>query len=309
MSSNSRAPTGAVAAMAAAARDLIAALSRQQRAALRVPFGDPTRREWDYTPGPRPGVSLAEMDRAAGKAVHNLLGTALSRSAHARVAAIVGLEDVLDESEGGRHGRHAGDYWSALFGDPGTGPWGWRFEGHHVSINVTVAGGGVSATPCFLGANPATMTDGDGRTVLRPLAPEEDAAGALLASLDDEQRNRAVVSRTAPDDIGERSWSDGLPATALRPDQTSLLRSLAAVYVNRLTGELADPLLAGLDRNLPAFCFAWAGATDPASGQPHYYRLDGPGCLVEFDNRRNNANHVHSVWREPGGDFGERLLQ
>jgi hypothetical protein len=295
--------------MAAAARELIAVVPRERRDALCLPFDDPTRREWGYTPGPRPGVSLAEMDRAAGKAVHNLLCTAISRSTHARVAAIVGLEDVLDESEGGRRGRHAGDYWSSLFGDPGTEPWGWRFEGHHVSINITVAGGGVSATPCFLGANPATMTDDDGRTVLRPLAPEEDVAGALLASLDDEQRDRAVVSGTAPPDIGECSWSDGLPATALRPDQTSLLRSLAAVYVNRLATDLADPLLAWLDQNLPAFCFAWAGATDPALGQPHYYRLDGPRFRVEFDNRQNNANHVHSVWCDPGGDFGERLLQ
>lgn len=294
--------------MTTAARELIAAVPDAQRDALCVSFDDPTRREWDYTPGRRPGVSLAEMDRAAGKAVHKLLGTAISRSAHARVAAIVGLEDVLDDSEGGRRGRHAGDYWSALFGDPGTEPWGWRFEGHHISINVTVAGGGVSATPCFLGANPATMTDDDGRTVLRPLAPEEDVAGALMASLDDEQRDRAVVSRTAPPDIGEHRWSDGLPATALRPDQTALLRSLAAVYVNRLATELADPLLAGLDRDLRAFCFAWAGATDPALGQPHYYRLDGPRFLVEFDNRQNNANHVHSVWRDPGGDFGARLL-
>jgi hypothetical protein len=295
--------------MTAAARELIAAVPPERRNALCVAFDDPTRREWDYTPGPRPGVSLAEMDRAAGKAVHNLLGTAISRPAHARLATIVGLEDVLDESEGGRRDRHAGDYWSALFGDPGTEPWGWRFEGHHVSINVTVAGGGVSATPCFLGANPATMTDDDGRTVLRPLASEEDVAGAFLASLDDEQRDRAVVSGTAPRDIGECSWSDGLPATALRPDQTSLLRSLVAVYVNRLATDLADPLLAGLDQNLRAFCFAWAGATDPALGQPHYYRLDGPRFLVEFDNRQNNANHVHSVWRDPGGDFGERLLQ
>jgi len=305
---NTSAPTGAVEAMAAAARELMAALPEEEREALRVPFDDPTRREWDYTPGSRPGVPLARMHREAGKAVHRLLGTVLSRPAHARVAAIIGLEDVLDESEGGRHGRHAGDYWTALFGDPAVEPWGWRFEGHHVSINVTLAGGGVSATPCFLGANPATMADDDGRTVLRPLAPEEDVAAALLASLDDDQRDRAVVSRTAPSDIGEWTWPDGLPANALRPDQTSLLRSLVGVYVNRLAGELAQPLLAGLDRDLSGFCFAWAGATDPALGQPHYYRLDGPRFLVEFDNRQNNANHVHSVWRDPGGDFGARLL-
>jgi Protein of unknown function (DUF3500) len=317
-------PTGAgrsaaAAAITAAAQGLTAALAPEQRKALHLPFEDPGRRSWHYTPGSRPGVSLAEMDRVGGKAVHTLLGTALSASAHTRVSAIVGLEDVLDESEGGKRGRHAGDYWSAVFGEPGTDPWGWRFEGHHVSINVTVAGGAVSATPCFFGANPATVTDNEGRTISRPLAPEEDVAEALLASLDSDQRERAIIGRDAPADIltgeatevgGRRSssWAEGLPATALRPNQLSLLRSLAAIYVNRLSTELADPLLARLDRDLPAFCFAWAGPVDPGPGQPHYYRLDGPRFLVEFDNRQNGANHIHSVWRDPEGDFGARLL-
>lgn len=305
--------------MAEAARQLLSALARDQRAALRFPFADPARRDWHYTPGTRRGVSLAEMGREAAKAVHGLLITALSRSAHTRVAAITGLEDVLDESEGGRRGRHAGDYWTALFGEPGDGPWGWRFEGHHVSINVTVAGDAVSTTPYFLGANPATVTDEVGRTVSRPLAPEEDAAADLLASLDDGQRKRAVLAVEPPADIlsGERAdlrrpadvgWT-GLPASALRPDQLSLLRSLAAVYVNRLVGDLAEPLLGRLERDLPNYCFAWAGPpAPPGPGQPHYYRLDGPRFLAEFDNRQNGANHVHSVWREPGGDFGARLL-
>jgi hypothetical protein len=305
--------------MTAAAQGLIAALPAEQREALHFPFDDPSRLHWHYTPGPRRGVSLAEMDRVGGKAVHNLLTTAISRPAHARVAAIIGLEDILDESEGGRRGRHAGDYWSAVFGEPGIDPWSWRFEGHHVSLNVTVAGGAVSATPCFLGANPATVTDEEGRTVSRPLAPEEDVAHELMAALDSDQRDRAVIGREAPNDIltgdaaeiggdDSPSWPAGLPATALRPDQLLLLRSLAAIYVHRLSADLADPLLARLDRDLPSFCFAWAGPRRPTPGQPHYYRLEGPRFLVEFDNRQNNANHIHSVWREPGGDFGARLL-
>lgn len=318
-------PTGAVsngaaaAAMAAAAQGLITALPAEQRHALHFPFDDPGRSSWHYTPGARSGVSMSEMDRAGGKAVHTLLCTALSGAAHARVAAIVGLEDVLDETEGGKRGRHAGDYWAAVFGEPGMDPWGWRFEGHHVSINITVAGGSVSATPCFLGANPANVTDDAGRTVSRPLAPEADVAEAFLASLDESQRDRAVIEAAAPPDIltgesaevdGQRSssWAEGLPATALRPDQLSLLRSLAGVYVNRLSSALADPLLGRLDRDLRALCFAWAGSTEPGPGQPHYYRMDGPRFFVEFDNRQNAANHIHSVWRDPEGDFGARLL-
>jgi hypothetical protein len=302
--------------MTGAARQLLTALPPDQRTALRFPFADPSRREWHYTPGARRGVSLAEMGREPAKAVHALLSSAISRSAHTRVAAITGLEDVLDQSEGGKRGRHAGDYWTAVFGEPGEGRWGWRFEGHHVSINVTAAGDEVSATPCFLGANPATVTDEDGRTVSRPLAPEEDVAATLLASLDDGQRRRAVVAGEAPPDIlsgeaaalrptDELGWPGGLPGSALRPDQLSLLRDLVGVYVNRLVADLARPLLDRLDHDLPSLCFAWAG--EPA-GQPHYYRVEGPRFLVEFDNRQNGANHVHSVWRDPGGDFGARLL-
>jgi hypothetical protein len=311
-------PTGASAvAMCKAAENLLAALPAGQRAAVQFGFDNPQRQDWHFTPGPRRGVSLAEMDRDPAKSVHRLLTTVLSKAAHTRVAAITGLEDVLDEIEGGLRHRHAGDYWTAVFGDPGAPAWGWRFEGHHVSINVTVAGDAISATPFFLGANPATVTDERGSVVSRPLAPEEDVGVALLASLDDGQRKRAVVSDTAPTDIlsGEApdahsvaalGGATGLPATALRPDQVSLLRALAALYVNRLSGDLAEPLLAEIDHDLQAFCFVWAGPLAP--GQPHYYRIEGPRFLVEFDNRQNNANHIHSVWREPGGDFGARLL-
>jgi hypothetical protein len=309
---------GAAAAMSSAAERVIAALPSEQQAALRFPFDDPRRREWHYTPGRRRGVSLAEMARAPAKAVHDLLITALSRPTHTRVAVTIGLEDILDEAEGGRRGRHAGDYWTAVFGDPGDDVWGWRFEGHHISINVTLTGDMISATPFFLGANPATITDHDGRTISRPLAPEEDVALALIGSFDRTQRERAVIADEAPADIlsGDAAevpeetpgWAAGLPATALRPDQVSGLRDLAAIYVNRLAADLAEPLLTQLDKDLPGFNFSWAGPTAPATGRSHYYRLDGPRFLVEFDNGQHGANHIHSVWRDPGGDFGARLL-
>lgn len=302
--------------VAQAAERVLAALPADQRAALRFPFDHPGRRDWRYTPGPRRGVSLAEMDREGARAVNDLLVTVMSRPAHARMAAITGLEDVSDCGDSG----HAGDdYWTAIFGEPGAETWGWRLEGHHISINVTLTGATLSATPFFLGANPATATDAAGRTISRPLAPEEDVALALIGSLDHTQRERAVVADEAPADIlsgvapnvagGCLSWSAGLPASALRPDQVLLLRDLAGVYVNRLSGEWAEPLLTQLDEDLPAFNFSWAGPTVPIAGQPHYYRLEGPRFLVEFDNRQSGADHVHTVWRDPGGDFGARLLR
>jgi hypothetical protein len=313
-------PIGAgPAGMSEAVENVLAALDSDQRAALSFRFDDPQRCDWHYTPGARKGVSLAEMGRSAAKAVHQLLTTILSRAAHTRVAAIAGLEDILDETEGGRRGRHAGDYWTVVFGRPGDRTWGWRFEGHHVSVNVTVADGAISTTPFFLGANPATVADEGGRTVSRPLAPEEDVGVALLSTLDDRQLERAVVSDTAPPDILSGETPDpagvaglgaptGLPANALRPDQVSLLRNLARVYINRLSNEFAEPIMAGVDRDLSGFGFAWAGPTALTPGQPHYYRLEGPRFLAEFDNRQNGANHIHSVWRDPGGDFGARLL-
>ena len=306
--------------MQRAAENVLAAVGDDQRAALSSPFDEPERGAWHYTPGTRRGVSLASMDRGAAKAVHQLLATVLSRDAHTRVAAIAGLEDVLDESEGGRLDRHAGDYWTAFFGSPGDDAWGWRFEGHHVSINITVVDGAICATPFFLGANPAVVADEGGRAVSRPLAPEEDVGARLLSSLDDDQLKRAVVSDAAPADIMSGETTDaadvvdlgaqtGLPAAALRPDQVSLLRSLAGVYARRVTRELAEPILAQVDQDLSGFCFAWAGSSSVSAGQPHYYRLEGRRFLAEFDNRANNANHIHSVWREPNGDFGARLLR
>ncbi len=305
------------AAMAGAVSALLDSLGADQRVAASMAFDDPGRMAWHYTPRRRSGVSWAEMDRSPAKATHRLLATVLSPSAHARVAAIAGLEDVLDEMEGGRRGRHAGDYWVAVFGRPGDEHWGWRFEGHHVSVNVTVAGAQVSTTPLFLGANPARVAE-DGRTVLRPLGPEEDLAWELLASLDAGQRARAVIDDVAPADIvtGERTRAGvvlgapaGLAGADLKAPQRHALRTLAATYANRLVPPLARPALGRLDDHLDSLHFAWAGEEQTGRGHPHYYRLHGPGFLVELDNTQHGANHVHSVWRDPEGDFGAALVE
>lgn len=304
------------AGQAEAARVLLEALGPAGRGAASFAFDDPERLAWHYTPRPRRGVPLAAMDRAQAKATHELLATALSPAAHARVAAIAGLEDILDRLEGGRRGRHAGDYWVAVFGDPADLRWGWRFEGHHVSVNLTLAGGGVSATPFFLGANPAQVTE-DGRTVLRPLGPEEELARELLGSFDPDQHVRAFMAGAAPPDIvtGERTRAAGvlgvpvgIPGADLNGPQRQRLRALAAAYVNRLIPALAAPGLAAVDNHLDEVHFAWAGEEVTEPGHPHYYRLHGPRFLVELDNTQNDANHVHSVWRDPEGDFGAALL-
>lgn len=307
--------------IAEAAVRWLALLEPDQEDAARFEFKDPERVSWHYTPRTRGGLSLAGMDRRQAKAAHRLLARAVPPGTYARIAGIVGLEDVLDEFEGGRRERHAGDYWTAIFGEPGDpAGWGYRFEGHHVSVNLTVVGSSVSVTPCFLGANPAVISV-DGSSCVLPLAPEEDLGRRLLESLDAARRQRAVISAEVPGDIltGEAARADpaaappaGIAGGQLRTAQLIILRALVACYVGRAPAPVADAELARLHGDLEQIHFAWAGEAHPPDhpgpGHPHYYRLHGPGFLVELDNTQNDANHVHSVWRDPEGDFGARLL-
>ena len=189
-----------------AARRLVDTVTEDLRGRLVRPFEEEdARRHWSYLPGRRPGVHFGELDRDARKAVHALVASGLQPHAYAQVAAIMALEDVLDEQEGSTRGRHNTDYWTVVFGDPEAGGrWGWRFEGHHTSLNLTVeATEVIAATPCFFGANPATVGYGPS-PVLRPLGLEEELARAVLASMPGPLLWRAVVSDEAPSDIVTR---------------------------------------------------------------------------------------------------------
>ena len=308
--------------MAGAAADWLASLAPAQRAKAAYPFpATAERTRWYYTPTERGGLPLAEMGPAQQRLAHRLVASGLSEGGYATAATIMGLENVLDAREGWRRGYdgrtvpHRGRdpqlYFVSVFGDPGAGSWGWRVGGHHLALNYTVAADGqISASPLFLGANPA-MTRLVGPGVLRPLAAEEDLARRLLASLAPDQRAEAVVSPEAPGDIVQRNRPrvepgppEGLPATGMLPPQRAMLEGLVRQYLGRLPGELARAEAERVTgERLEAVHFGWAGAAEP--GQPHYYRLQGPRLLVEYDNVQNAANHVHSVWRDPEGDFGQ----
>jgi hypothetical protein len=308
--------------MAEAAARWLASLDPAQRAKAAFGFPDDAERtRWYYTPTERGGLPLAEMGPTQQRLAHRLVASGLSEAGYATAATIMGLENVLDAKEGWRRGYdgrtvpHRGRdpqlYFVSVFGDPGAGPWGWRVGGHHVALNWTLAGDGrLSASPLFFGANPA-LTRLVGPGVLRPLAGEEDLGRALLASLAPDQRAKAVVSEVAPDDILERNRSrvepgqpDGLPATGMLPQQRTLLEGLVRLYLDRLPAELAAAEAAQVVGEAgERLHFAWAGPADP--GQPHYYRVQGPRLLIEYDNVQDGANHVHSVWRVPGGDFGQ----
>jgi hypothetical protein len=299
--------------MRRAATTLLRQLDDDQLALAHLSFSDDAARRWlEYRPELRPGACLATLSLDGRKAAHRLLATALSDRAFAQAMAIVALEEVLDRREQGALHRHIGDYWVAVFGDPGADePWSWRFEGHHVSVTMTVLGAAVSPTPVFFGANPARVSYA-GRTVSRPLAPEEDLGRGLLDALDTRGRALAIVSDQAPADIrtATRPRAEpelqplGVAAANLGPTPRALLAGLVALYLDRLVPELAGPeadRIAGGE-----LYFAWEGQASP--GTPHYYRVQGDDLLIEYDNTQNDSNHAHTVLRRPRSDFGDDIL-
>ena len=297
----------AVQRLASATRVFLDDLDDTQRQKALLPFDDTGRREWAYTPGERTGVPLWLLSRSQTKAAYRLLGAMVAPAAFARATAIIALEEVLDRLEGGHSGRrHSGDYWLGVFGRPDREPWGVRFEGHHISVNATVASGEVTLTPLFLGANPAVVWDG-GQVVVAPLAAEERLGFELLHALSAEQRSSAVFSEQAPNDIITRNLPRvdgpldpvGVPLSGLYGAAAITAAELVRIYVDRFPGGVRRSVTGGLR-------FGWAGALEPGTG--HYYRLAGPRFLVELDNTQDSANHVHSVVRDPDADFGEDLL-
>jgi hypothetical protein len=304
---------GTAARMRSAATALLGVLDDEQRAQAALPFGDEAARRWlEYRPNPRPGACMALMSLAGRKAAHRLLSTALSDRGYAQAMVILALEETLDRLEQGYPGRHSGDYWVCVFGEPADDQaWSWRFEGHHLSVSMTVVGEQVSPAPVFMGANPACVSYA-GRPVSRPLAPEEDIARELLDALGPSGRAAAVVADQPPADIltgvrpdaGQPLEPRGISAARLGPTSAALLRQLVAVYLDRLPAELAAgeaDRVAGGDLH-----FAWEGPVQPGLG--HYYRVQGDDLLIEYDNTQQDGNHAHTVLRRPRGDFGADVL-
>ena len=286
-------------------------------------FDSLERRRWHYVPREmfdRKGVSLKEMNSRQSQAALKLLASGLSHAGYEKVTAIMNLEKTLGEIEQllgvSRLVRDPQLYFFSVFGDPTTNkPWGLRTEGHHISLNFTTAGcEWIAPNPLFLGANPAEVQTGPQKGH-RILVKEEDLARDLLAALTIEQKRNTIISPSAPPDILTRALpkvelagAEGVVSASMTPKQREILARLIHVYVDRLPHELAAIELKKLNEaGLDAVRFAWAGPED--RGKPHYYRLHGPFFLVEYDNTQNNANHIHTVWRNLRDDFGEDLLR
>ncbi len=308
------ADAGTAAKMRAAADTILATVDPSARARLALPFGHEKRTDWHYTPRSRPGLSFADLDPAQREAVHRLLRTALSAAGHRKAVNIVELELVLREVETFGLFRDPQKYSLVFFGAPhATAPWGWRFEGHHLSLTFTLRGDAIATTPSFFGANPAEVSKGAKRG-LRVLAEEEDEGRKLLAMLDPPQRASAVIDTRSYGDIVTRAADrvsplegKGIEARALNDAQKAQLQKLIEVYAASFEPALRDARLARAAEGFDAVRFAWAGAT--ARGRPHYYRVQGPRFLIEYDASQDEGNHIHTVWRDFAGDFGRDLLR
>jgi glyoxylase-like metal-dependent hydrolase (beta-lactamase superfamily II) len=305
--------------MAEAARRFLSALTPEQRRRAVFPLGADERLAWHYIPKERRGVSLGELGDAQRHLADGLVATALSRRGLVKASAIMSLEEVLRRRARGASGlvRDPRRYFVSVFGEPSaSATWGWRLEGHHLSINLTLVGGvHPVAAPTFLGAAPARTDRGDFLAETRVLGAEEELGLRLVASLDAAQRRQAVHRATAPADIltgpGERLTAlPGLPASRMSAAQRKMLDAIIDEALGNLPAEIASRerariAAAGADE----IVFTWAGASSLT--EPHYYRVSGPTFLYELDNTQDHANHVHTVWhaREPDGDFGLDILR
>ena len=311
----SPAPDPAAADMATAAKAFLAALSPALRAQAFLAATDIDRTRWSYVPGRRRGARLKDMSAAERAAAHALLRASSSARGYAKAAGVVELEGILREIETFGWFRDPDLYWVTVFGTPEKdGLWGWRFEGHHLSLNFSATRGNVFvSTPAFFGANPARGPAGP-RAGWRVLEAEEDLARRLLAALEPTERRRAVLSESAPADIrmgpGRLLPPEpaGLPAAEMSAPAREILRSLLAAYVDNARPEIAASRWRRIEAaGFGKVRFGWAGSATPGRG--HYYRLQGPTFLVEYDNTQNDANHVHSVWHDLGSGAATDLLR
>ena len=319
--------------MATSAQAFLASLTadQKQKASFALTSDEWTR--WHFIPVvqfARNGLALKDMTPPQRQKAHDLLKASLSAAGDRIAEATMANEALLGQIEdadraaaaasGGRGPamipREPDNYFVSIFGEPSAkAGWGWRFEGHHVSLHFSIDNGkmSVTSTPLFFGANPAEVKSGP-TAGTRILGAEEDAARALLNSLDATQKTTAIIAEAAPGDMVTGAKVDitpltppGLAATQMTPAQRDLLMKLVDVYLGMALPEVAADRQAKIKAaGTEKITFAWAGSTE--KGQKYHYRVQGPTFLIEHNNTQNNGNHVHSVWRDFNGDFGRDLL-
>ncbi len=303
--------------MTETAKAYLAALSPELKERTMFAFNSDERMNWHFVPIARKGVALREMTTEQKHLAEALLAAGLSQQGLIKAHTIMSLDEILKRMEAGQKGTPERDpekYYVSIFGQPSDhGTWGYRFEGHHISLNFTIVNGKIASSPNFFGANPAEVKDGP-RAGLQALRREEDLGRDLVKSLTPAQQSVAIVDKVAPKDIltfdsrkaALNGQPNGITFAKLTPKQREILTALVSEYATNFPPVIADMRMDQYRKNQDKLYFAWSGGVE--KGQPHYYRVQTPVFLIEFDNTQNNANHIHSVWRDFNGDFGADLL-
>jgi len=292
-------------------------LDSTQLSQTQFAFDNQYRQSWHFLPAAmwtRPGIGLGELSEEQHELLNTLLKKSLSKSGYAKVQQIISLEDVLWEMGGDKDFRDPGKYYTAFFGDPTGDLWAWSFEGHHISLNFTITEGRYSMTPRFWGANPAIVPSGK-RKGERTLSAEDDLGRDLIQSLREEQRAIAIFQQEAYPDIVTANASEvgplkpvGIMLKDLDTSQQEILMQLLNVHLSSMPDDLAVMRMMQLwQEEFEEIRFGWAGGVE--SGEPHYYRIQGKTFMVEFDNTQDDANHIHTVWRDFDGDFGRDMIR
>jgi hypothetical protein len=304
-----------------AAKGFLNSLPPELRQSATFPLDSPERTAWYYVPQDRVGVQLLKLDDAQAELLGPLLATALSPEGLLEARGVMKHENILRrvETEAGRTDvarRDPGLYYTSVFGTPSPAlPWAWRFEGHHLSINVTELPGEAPVMgPIFVGANPARVLTGP-NTGYRLLAAEEDLGRELVTMLSEAQRKVALIQDTAFGEILTKNDPKvqplelaGLAAADMSADESAQLQRIIELYVGRMNAASAHEVLARMNKaGFAKVRFAWAGGIEV--GQPHYYRVHGPTLLIEYDDTQNDANHIHTVYRDLERDFGGDALR
>jgi len=310
--------------MVVAADKFIKALSSEQRTKGVFGFDSPERINWHFVPlqdkqknPTRKGLRFEEMTGEQKELAFGLLRSATSEAGFDKAKTIMSLEGVLKESEkNGVNVRSPEWYFVSIFGDPNSGkPWGWRFEGHHLSLNFTLDGKRVvSTTPAFFGANPAIVKAG-AKKGLRTLPEAEEAPKKLIAALDENQKKEARKDKIFAEIEQEKAlapdFPKGISVAKLTSEQKTFVKDILSGYANRLAKDLAEKELARLyGEDFASLDFSYA-EEENKPGHPLTYRLQGKNVLIEFlniqaDGSGNPANHIHSSWRASTGDFGQK---
>jgi hypothetical protein len=302
--------------MTLAANQFLDSLTPEQKEKAIFKFEDEERQNWFFTPVPRKGLQLREMTVAQQHLATALLSAGLSQQGIIKAQTIMSMEDVLrimEKDDGER--RNPGKYYFSIFGTPSeAGNWGYRVEGHHISQNYTVANGHVVDAPSFFGSNPGEVREGP-RKGVRILGQEEDMGRALLNALDEGQKKIAIVDKEGYKEIltsnsrkaALEGQPNGLSASKMNGKQLDMLNDLLELYSDNVPEQMATARMDLVKKAGKNVYFAWSGVAE--RGGPHYYRIQAPTFLVEYDNTQNNANHIHTVWRDLTNDWGADLLK